>query len=260
MDSASNTMRLQRFLARSGNGGRRRCEQMIVDGRVSVNGVKITQMGVQVDPAVDEVRLDGRLVVIPASDAIIALNKPAGVMTTMKDQVGRPCVADYLPLDQYPSLYHVGRLDRDTTGILLFATDGVVGNRLLHPSGHVMKEYIAQVRGVPTEDELDRIRRGIEIRRGEKHHRCAPAEADLLPTLPARYRRQDSCLDASLAGCSFVRVSIHEGINHQVKLMFGAIGHKVVNLHRSEFGGISCGTLAAGEWRLLTDEEVVSLG
>ena len=259
MDGANNTMRLQRFLARAGNGGRRHCEQMILDGRVSVNGKTIAEMGVQVDPMADEIRLDGIVQHIEPERVLIALNKPAGVMTTMKDQVGRPCVADFLPMAQYPALYHIGRLDRDTTGILLFTTDGNLGNDLLHPSKHVTKEYIAQVKGTPTEAELDLLRHGVQIRRGERTHTCAPAEADLLPMLPARFKRQESCLDERLAGTSFVRLRIHEGINHQVKLMLGAIGHKVLNLHRSEFGGISCGKLAAGEWRMLTQEEAQSL-
>lgn len=252
-------MRLQKYLARSGKGGRRRCEQMIADGRVCVNGAIITEMGTQVDPGVDEVLLDGEPVVLPPDEVVVAMNKPVGVYTTMSDQVGRRCVADLLPLDRYPSLYHVGRLDRDTTGILLFATDGELGNRLLHPSGHVVKEYLAQVRGTPTEAELDHIRQGIEIRRGERHHACAPAEAEVLKKLPARYRNQDSCLEPGLPGTSLVRICIHEGVKHQVKLMLGAIGHPVVYLHRAQFGPVSCGQLKQGEWRVLDPEELDAL-
>ena len=252
-------MRLQKYLARAGAGGRRRCEQFIADGRVSVNGNVITEMGVQVDPAVDSVALDGIPVMLPPEDTVIALNKPTGCYTTMKDQMGRLCVADLLPMATHPSLYHVGRLDRDTTGILLFATDGELGNQLLHPSHHVDKEYIAQVRGVPSESELDRLRAGIEIRKGERYHACSPAEAELLQKLPKAIRQQDSCLDPSIKGTSFVRIVIHEGINHQVKLMMGAIGHSVLRLHRTQFGPISCSGLKAGEWRELEADEIMHL-
>ena len=253
------TMRLQKFLARAGMGGRRHCEQMIADGRVQVNGQIIDVMGVQVNPEVDIVMLDGKRVPPPSDEVVVALNKPAGCYTTMRDQVGRFCVADILPLDRYPSLYHIGRLDRDTTGILLFTTDGMLGNALLHPSKHVTKEYIAQVKGRPTEQELDRIRAGIEIRRGERYHVCAPAEAELLKKLPKRYREQDSCLEPGEPNTSFVRVAIQEGVKHQVKLMLGAIGHPVVYLHRATFGPISCGSMKRGEWRLLSQEEMKRL-
>ncbi len=252
-------MRLQKFLARCGAGGRRRCETFIADGRVEVNGAVVTEMGVQVDPCRDVVTLDGTRMALPQEDAVIALNKPAGCYTTMSDQKGRFCVADLLPLDAYPSLYHVGRLDRDTTGVILFTMDGELGNYLLHPSHHVEKEYIAQVRRVPTEEELERIRQGITIRHGERVHHCAPAKAELLRKLPRSLAAQDSCLDPSIPNTSFVRISIHEGINHQVKLMMGAIGHAVVKLHRTRFGSVECGKLPCGEWRELSPEEVAAL-
>ena len=250
------TMRLQKYLARAGCGSRRHCEQMIIDGRVEVNGVKIQEMGVQVDPRSDFVSLDGKPVELPVENVVIAMNKPVGCYTTMRDQVGRACVADLLPMDRYPSLYHIGRLDRDTTGVLLFATDGDLGQQLLHPSKHVSKEYLAQVKGQPSETALERIRNGIEIRRGERYHMCAPAEAEVLKTLPKRYLAQDSCLELDKPHTSFVRIVIHEGVKHQVKLMLGEIGHPVVHLHRSQFGPIECGALALGAWRLLSDGEI----
>ena len=253
-------MRLQKYLARSGCGGRRRCEAFIAEGRVSVNGAIVTEMGTQVDPERDKVALDGVVVTLPDDEVVIALNKPVGCYTTMKDQKGRLCVADLLPMDAHPSLYHIGRLDRDTTGILLFTTDGQLGQRLLHPSKHVDKEYIAQVRGVPSEEGLERLRLGVEIRRGERVHHCAPAHVELFEELPERYRSQDSCLEVGLPHASFVRLRIHEGINHQVKLMMGAIGNPVINLHRTEFGPISCGNLKLGAWRTLSRDEMGLLG
>lgn len=257
--ATENRMRLQRFLARAGAQGRRKCEEAIAAGRVCVNGQVVTQMGVQVDPTVDVVTLDGRTMALPAEQVVLALNKPAGCFTTMHEQRGRACVADCLPMERYPALYHVGRLDRDTTGILLFATDGDLGNALLHPSRHVDKVYIAQVKGTPTQKDLDVLRRGVTLRNGDHVHRCAPAQADLLKKLPAELRAQDSCLEPGMPGTSFVRIEIHEGIKHQVKLMLAEVGHPVVRLHRAQFGPISCGALKQGEWRLLEPAEVASL-
>lgn len=253
------TMRLQKFLARSGCGSRRRCEQMVADGRVQVNGVTIQEMGVQVNPHSDTVLLDGKPVMLQADNVVIALNKPVSCYSTMHDQVGRSCVADLLPMERYPSLYHIGRLDRDTTGVLLFATDGNLGQQLLHPSKHVSKEYLAQVKGLPSEAALGRIRSGIEIRRGERVHICAPATAEVFEELPSRYMEQDSCLEPGIPHTSFVRIVIHEGVKHQVKLMLGEIGNPVVRLHRTQFGPIGCGTLAQGQWRLLSESEIKRL-
>ena len=252
-------MRLQKFLARAGVASRRKSEELIAQGRVSVNGWFVTEMGVTVDPACDLVMVDGLPVELATRQVTLLLNKPAGVYSTMREQAGRECVADFLPLGEFPALYHVGRLDRDTTGALLFTTDGELGHALLHPSRHVRKEYLAQVEGTPTERQLDELRRGIRIRSGEDVHRCAPAEVDLLRKLPARYARQDSCLEPGLPGASIVRVCIHEGVKHQVKLMMGAIGHPVLNLHRASFGPIELGELPQGRWRELSPDELASL-
>lgn len=249
-------MRLQKFLARAGVASRRKCEEYILAGRVSVNGSVVSEMGVQVDPAKDQVAFDGEPIRLPEEHVVIALNKPVGVFTTMHEQRGRVCVANYLPMDEYPGLFHIGRLDGDTTGILLFTNDGELGNRMLHPSNHVDKEYVAQVRGIPTEYELDRIRDGIRIEQGERIHQCAPAYAEFLSQLPKWIRRQDSCLDASLKGTSFVVLRIHEGVKHQVKLMLKEIGHPVVNLHRSSFATIECDSLKQGEWRFVEPGEL----
>lgn len=252
-------MRLQKYLARAGVAGRRRSEELIAAGRVSVNGEVISEMGVKVVAGRDEVLLDGKPIFLPSGQVTVLLNKPAGVYSTMREQAGRPCVADYLPMDEHPGLYHVGRLDRDTTGALLFTTDGELGQQLLHPSHHVGKEYVAQVKGAPTGEELDRLRSGIVIRSGEKRHSCAPAEAELLGRLPKRLKAQQSCLDLGLPGTSFVRLVIHEGVKHQVKLMMGAIGHPVVHLHRASVGPVDLGGLPLGAWRYLELDEVDAL-
>ena len=132
-------MRLQRFLARAGVASRRGSEGLMTAGRVTVNGEVKTEMGTKIDPLVDRVEVDGRLVSLIAGATYLVLNKPSGYVTTMSDPQGRPCIADLVPTDRYPSLYPVGRLDKDTTGFLLFTTDGDLGQALLHPSHHVDK-------------------------------------------------------------------------------------------------------------------------
>ena len=258
-DSADSTMRLQRYLARSGVDSRRKCEAYIADGRVRVNGVVVREMGVQVDALRDRIEFDGVSVVLPDLNTTIALNKPAGIYTTMHEQKGRPCVADLVPVDAYPGLVHIGRLDRDTTGILLFTNDGELCNRLLHPRHHVWKEYYAQVNGRPSESGLDRLRTGIRIRKGERLHDCAPAEVRVVERLPEDFCVDETCLEPGRANTSIVCIRIREGAKHQVKLMLGAIGHPVINLHRTVFGNIACAGIAPGAWRELTPGEIAGL-
>ena len=164
-------MRLQRFLARAGVASRRGSEDLMTAGRVTVNGVVTRELGSKVDPAVDEVAVDGRPVRLGAGAAYLMLNKPAGYLTTMRDPQGRPCVAELMPCDRYPGLFPVGRLDLDTTGLLLFTTDGDLGQLLLHPSHHVWKTYEALVDGRMRERELDPLRDGIRLDDGP----CQPA-------------------------------------------------------------------------------------
>lgn len=231
-------MRLQKFLARAGVASRRASENLMTAGRVTVNGEVVSELGAKVDPLVDVVAVDGKVVALSDGSATIMLNKPAGVITTMKAQSDKPIVADLVPLDRYPGLYPIGRLDSDTTGLLLFSTDGELGNRLLHPSHHVPKTYRARLRTLPKPSELDRLREGIELDDGLTQ----PAEVTVVshktPT---------------------VRITIHEGRYHQVKRMFEAIGYPVVKLHRERFGALELGELKPGEWRELTADEVSSL-
>ncbi|WP_270574145.1 pseudouridine synthase, partial [Candidatus Collinsella stercoripullorum] len=169
-------MRLQRFLARAGVASRRGSEDLMTAGRVAVNGVVVTQLGTKVDPARDTVTVDG-VPVRPGGTAVhLVLNKPAGYVTTMRDPQGRPCVADLVPTDRFPGLFPVGRLDRDTTGLLLFTTDGDLAQDLLHPSRHVYKTYLALVDGRVADAELEPLRRGIELDDGP----CQPARCRLL--------------------------------------------------------------------------------
>jgi 23S rRNA pseudouridine2605 synthase len=260
--SGDTHMRLNRFLARAGVASRRTSDKFIQEGRVQVNGQTVGEMGVVVDTARDTVAVDGRPVVLRAATVMLVLNKPAGVYTTMSDPQGRPCVADYVNLQRFPGIYHVGRLDRDTTGLLFFTNDGRIGNQLMHPAHHVDKTYIAQVEGTPSAVQLRRLNNGVDIKVGARVRHTAPAEVDLLSREQlnrAGFDVRQSCLEPQRSRTSFVQMTIHQGMKHQVKLMLGAVGHPVVNLHRVSFGPLSIGDLPLGKTRALTSDEVAAL-
>ena len=151
----SEAVRLQKYLARCGVASRRASEQLILEGHISVNGEQVRELGTKVRLYVDTVCCDGAEVVLPPCSVTIMLNKPAGYVTTMEDPQGRPCVSALIPASSIPGLYHVGRLDRDTTGLLLFSNDGELGHLLAHPKHHVHKTYVAYVQGKPTEAGLE---------------------------------------------------------------------------------------------------------
>ncbi len=233
-------MRLQKFLARAGVASRRGSENLMTAGRVRVNGKVTTELGSKVDPRVDTVTVDGMTVRLADGAVTIMLHKPAGYITTMSDPQGRPTVADLVPHDRYPGLFPIGRLDYDTTGLLLFSTDGELGNGLLHPRKHVDKTYEALVDGIMTPDEARRLREGVLLDDGM----TLPAEVELL--------------DAS-HGRSLVSITIHEGRKRQVRRMCSFVGHPVVELHRKSFGPLGLRGLGEGAWRVLDEDEVAAL-
>lgn len=245
------TMRLQRFLARAGAASRRGSENLMTAGRVTVNGRVATELGTKVDVDRDVVELDGRRVKLASGPVYLMLNKPAGYLTTMSDPQGRPTVAELVPTDTYPGLFPVGRLDFDTTGLLLFTTDGDLGQALLHPSHHVDKTYIAHVDGRVTGVDLEPLCRGITLDDGP----CRPARCRILRPGQAR----GICPHGIPHGTSVVEVTIHEGRKNQVKRMLSAVGHPVLSLHRPRFGPLRLGDLAPGAWRLLTPQEIMNL-
>ncbi len=247
-DSMLVPMRLQRFLARAGVASRRGAEGLMTAGRVCVNGLVATELGTKVDPAVDTVTVDGVPVVLGAGAAYVMLHKPAGVLTTMSDPHGRPTVASMVPQDRYPGLFPVGRLDMDTTGLLLFTTDGDLGQLLLHPSHHVWKTYLALVDGVCCERDLDPLREGIVLDDGP----CQPARCRVLNAREAGAVAPNGVPH----GTTPVEVIIREGRKNQVKRMLSKIGHPVLRLHRCRFGALELGDLAPGTWRDLTAHEV----
>ena len=229
-------MRLQKYLAMCGVASRRTAEKMIAEGRVKVNGKTVTEMGVQVDESADRVEADGKTVHMEAEKHYIAYYKPVGEVTTASDPEGRETVMD--KFRDYPvRLFPVGRLDYDSEGLLLLTNDGEMMNKLLHPSREVPKSYLCMVSNHVTEEELRRLRQGVMM----DGRLTSPAEVRLI-----RYETFDSV----------VLVTIHEGRNRQVRRMFEAIDHQVVQLRRVGFGPIRLGDLPRGRWRRLTEDEI----
>lgn len=233
-------MRLQKFLARAGAASRRKSEDLMTAGRVRVNGVVITELGSKVDPRCDRVTVDDVEVRLQDGAVTIAFNKPAGYVTTMSDPQGRPCVAQLVPVDRYPGLYPIGRLDRATTGLLLFSTDGELGHGLLHPSHHVTKVYRATVQGKVSARALCALETGVMI----DDRLTAPATVEVVST-----QRNETVLS----------LAIHEGRYRQVRRMCAAVGCPVIALQRLTFGPIELGNLEEGTWRRIEGDELSRL-
>ena len=235
--------RLARFLAHAGIASRRHAEELIAAGRVQVNGLTVTTQGSRVDPEHDKVSVDGKPVVAPARHVYILLHKPVGYVTTARDPQGRPTVLDLLPPDLHRSrVYPVGRLDIDTSGLLLLTNDGDFALRLTHPRYSTEKHYQALVQGCPTEAALEALRRGVDITEDDgRMYRTAPAQVRILR------RAGTNC---------WLALTIHEGRKRQVRRMLAAVGHPVFQLVRVGIGSLTLGDLAVGKWRYLADEEV----
>lgn len=225
--------KLQKVLAATGIASRRVCEDMIAEGRVTVNG-EVAHQGQRVDPDADVIEVDGGLIPVRPGLVYYLLNKPAGTITTADDTHGRPTVVDLVP--ESPRVFPVGRLDAETEGLLVLTNDGELAHRLTHPSFGVEKEYIAAVEGEPTNAAIRRLREGIELDDGM--------------TAPAQVAR---------VAANVLRITIHEGRNRQVRRMCDAIGHPVTRLVRSRIGPLADRRLRPGEWRELTPDEVRGL-
>jgi len=234
--------RLNAYLARSGVTSRRGADKLIASGSVLVNGHVPPPEGVLVDPARDVVTVDGRAVKPAIEHRYLMLNKPLGVITTAKDEAGRTSVLDVLGDGASGHrVFPVGRLDADSTGLLLITDDGEVAYRLTHPRYKVDKEYVAIVGGSPSRADLARLRSGVELDDGV----TAPAEVDVMRVLPGP--------------AAEVRVVIREGRHRQVRRMLMAVGHRVLALNRTGFGPLRLGRLKPGNWRVLRDGEIAAL-
>ena len=241
--------RLARFLAHSGIASRRHAEALIAAGRVQVNGVVVTSQGTRVRPGQDEVRVDGKAVHQAIEHVYVLLHKPVGYVCTMHDPQRRPTVLDLLPAElRRLHVYPVGRLDRDTSGLLLLTNDGDFALRMSHPRYATEKHYQALVQGCPSPASLEALRKGITITAGDRRnpdssHITAPARVSLL--------RQEG------ANC-WLALTIHEGRKRQVRRMLAAVGHPVLQLIRVGIGSLTLGNLPVGAWRYLADAEVPS--
>ncbi|MCT2587610.1 pseudouridine synthase [Actinophytocola gossypii] len=232
-------VRLQKVLAQAGVASRRASEELIAQGRVSVDGKVVTEFGRRVDPDNAVIHVDGVRVVVRGDLVHLAFNKPKGVHTTMSDDRGRPCVGDYVR-DRKDRLFHVGRLDADTEGLLLLTNDGELAHRLTHPSFVVLKTYLAEVQG-PIARTLGRtLRDGVELEDG--------------PVTVDGFKVVDSS-----GGRTLVEVVLHEGRNHIVRRLLAEVGHPVRKLVRTQIADVRLGNQRPGSLRALTRPEVGSL-
>jgi len=229
-------MRLQKYMALSGVASRRKSEQMIQNGEVKVNNIIVTELGTIIEPEKDRVIVNDKRIKLEVNKVYIMLNKPVGYVSTLKDEKDRKIVTDLIE-DVPERIYPVGRLDADTTGLILLTNDGDLAFKLTHPSKKIPKKYIAIVEGVPNKVELDKMRNGVYID-GKK---TAPADVKI-----AKKYDEDSILE----------IEIHEGRNRQVKKMCEAVNHPVKKLKRVSIGDIELGGLNIGNWRFLNDEEL----
>ena len=237
--------RVQKVLARAGYGSRRSAEKLIVEGRVSVNGVIVRQLGTQVGDD-DRVEVDGVELTRTVDLAYLAMHKPHGFVTTARDPQNRRTVMELLPPDLPPHVLPVGRLDRDTEGLLLFTNDGELAHRLAHPRYEIEKEYLAQVEGSPNAQALEQLRNGVLI--DDRPTEAATAE---FARSPEGYSARE--------GASWVQLVIHEGRKRQVRLMLAAVGHPVIQLVRTRIDGVTLARLAKGTTRRLSTGEVDQL-
>lgn len=228
-------IRLQKYLSQCAVASRRKSEELIASGKVKVNG-KVAELGDKVNPKRDTVTVSGKKIVSSKKHYYIMLHKPRGFITTMEDELGRKCVAE-LVKDVGARVYPVGRLDRDSEGLLIMTNDGEFANYLTHPSKHVPKTYRVTVRPDVTEDQLVAFNEGIEI----DGRKTAPADAHIIEKSDNRV---------------VLEVILHEGRNRQIRRMCEALGLEVARLKRTHIGSLKLGMLPQGKWRNLTEDEV----
>jgi len=227
--------RLQKYIARCGIASRRKAEEIILQGNVKVNGIIVKELGSKISPEKDVVTVYNKRIQEKEEHIYIKLYKPEGYITTVKDQFNRKTVLDLVNIKE--RIYPIGRLDYDTSGLLLLTDDGDLANKLMHPKYHIFKTYEADIKGSISEDSINILKNGILI----DGYKTAPAKVKLIN----RSQKNTS-----------VQISIHEGKNRQVRKMFEKIGHRVIKLKRISFGNINLGGLMEGQWIYLTDDEI----
>ncbi len=232
--------RLQKLISAAGIASRRHAEELISSGQVNVNGKIVTELGSKADPATDHIKVKGRLInalLQKHENIYVLLNKPRGYLTSMADPEGRPLVTELIP-SSLGRLHPVGRLDFNTEGLLILTNDGDFTNVVTAARNQISKVYKVKVKGMPPDNAIERLRRGITIDEGE---RTAPAEVRQL---------------RSTENNGWFEITLHQGKNQQIRRMFDAIGHSVTKLKRTRIGSLDDKFLATGQWRLLTDVEV----
>lgn len=233
-------VRLQKYIAMCGTASRRAAEKLIEEGKVKVNGKKVTELGTKVEIGADTVTVSGRIQKCEQKKYYIALNKPSGYVTTVKDEFLRPTVLNLISEDIDARLFPVGRLDFETEGLLLLTNDGDFANAVTHPKYNKNKTYIVIINGGIPVSAINKLRRGVVI----DDYKTSPAELEML--------------DAS-GGKTTFKITIHEGKNRQVRKMFESVGGKVVYLKRIRIGNVELGNLPLGRWRHLTSHEIKCL-
>ena len=233
------TTRLQKIIASAGIASRREAERLIDEGRVSVNGTVVRQQGTLADPAVDQIKVNGRLLPAPEKKVFIMLHKPRGFLTTVKDDKARPTVMDFFK-DLPARVFPVGRLDFNTEGLLLFTNDGDLSKKLLSPKSKVPRTYLVKVRGVPVDKTLNRLRRGVRL----DNQATGPMHVHIQRTTGKN---------------SVLVMKLTEGKYRHIKRVCEKVGHPVVKINRTEFGKLTLTGLPLGAYRFLTPKEVRSL-
>lgn len=227
--------RLQKYMASCGVASRRKCEEIILAGKVKVNGVIVNEVGTKVNPLKDIVEYEGEIISKEENKVYIMLNKPEGYISSVKDEKGRDTILDIVKVKE--RIYPIGRLDYDSSGLLLLTNDGEIYNKIIHPRVEIIKKYIAVVRGEVTENDVKRFEIGIDI----GGYITAPAEVKIIS-----YDRDISTIE----------IGIHEGKNRQIRKMCAELNHEVLSLKRISVGGIKLGYLKRGEYRDLNKDEI----
>lgn len=227
--------RLQKFIATCGVASRRKAEEMILNGQVKVNGIIVNTLGVKVNPDIDIVTVKNKVIKKVEKKIYIKLYKPIGYITTVKDQFGRKTVLDLINIKE--KIYPIGRLDYDTSGLLLLTNDGDLANKLMHPKYQIYKTYVADIDGIISKDSINKLRAGVRI----EDYKTSPAIVKIL-----KYE----------GSSTQVEISIYEGKNRQVRKMFDSLGHRVKYLKRISFGKINLGNLNPGQWCYLNNKEI----
>lgn len=227
--------RLQKFMARCGVASRRKCEELILDGRIKVNGTVITELGFKINPEKDMVYYMSNLIKPEEIKRYIMLNKPVGVVTTVKDEKNRKTILDLVKVDE--RIYPIGRLDYDSSGLIILTNDGDLYNKIIHPRSEVFKTYIVKVKGIFDKEKLETLRKGVDI----GGYITAPCKARVV---------------WSNSTSSELEISIHEGKNRQIRRMCSSLGHDVISLRRISIGKLILGDLKQSNWRELSEDEI----